>query len=112
MMTYDYTGPDWADPDVVGHNAALTDPVPDSSSQDPYSSSRNNVEANIMQWIAGGASPSKITLVAALASLLSFEDLLFASKFRFRECSSSCELTKPAPSLLLRPCAGNCRTRF
>ena len=50
IMTYDYASPFWSSPDVTGHNAPLTD------------ANDYDVESNIKQWIAGGASPSKMTL--------------------------------------------------
>lgn len=50
-MTYEYAGPSYSD--VTNSNAPLLDPDPSSDS---------SVVANIKEWIAGGASPSKIVL--------------------------------------------------
>lgn len=51
IMTYDYSGPD--NSVVTNNNAPMVDADPTSG---------YTVEANIKEWIADGASPSKMTL--------------------------------------------------
>lgn len=73
-MTYDYASPAWSDPDVTGHNAPL---------KDPDRSSVYSVEANIMQWIAAGASPAKMTLGVAHATVLSYAGHLTSKRHSY-----------------------------